>query len=198
MSRPQWCRNRTHILPDTRHHGRCGACVIQNNRRQEAKRSGRPFCDAGHGLVSANVAEDGSCAECARYEALAVQHIPPVPETWLDWAAVSQALLGKPLVRPLSQRELVCLFATLKSRHVEWSRRDIAEWLADNTELPTLTAVYMQHLELIWWRKRDLPDPRITIEQAIFAEVDGDIWAANYRQARDAAAKAAAARQQAA
>lgn len=174
----RWCRSGVHLISTTA--DRCKPCAGQSKCRAIARRAGAPFCAEGHGLVRGNLAVDGSCAECARFlELVADPETPvrPAPSTWLDWAAVVQGLEGRPLTRPLTTREIACLCTTLQER--DWTRADIAAWLDATGVVPAAQERYVEYVLVgVWHRRYGYPDPRITVQQAVYAEADGDLWIA--------------------
>lgn len=172
-----WCRNGAHLIITRQ--DRCKPCLTQSNYRSIARNTGAKFCEEGHALVRKNVAEDGSCTECAAFAVLIndpASPVRPAPATWLDWAAVLQALNGTPLVRPLSTRELACVITTLQSRHPEWTWRETAEWMTASTYIEGVTDQYVKYVMQVWHQRNGYPDPRITLEQAVDAEADGQEW----------------------
>lgn len=146
----------------------CLRCGILAQNRSTAKRTGGTYCENGHGLVGSGVAPDGRCTECVpeAWPAALAKWQPGRPEdTWLDWAAVDQALRGLELVRPLTNYELLCALETLR-RSRGWDRREACEWMRANTHLgPVLPADDLQHAELNWARQRNLA--MLTVTEAI-------------------------------
>src|SRR5690606_15941914 len=98
--------------------GMCSRCLRLRRSELRAQREGKPFCENGHGLAGRNVDRDGNCIECTP---------PPPPDTWLDWAAVYQALSGRRVGRPLTRYEIVCAITTLMRRN-DWTRKEAANW----------------------------------------------------------------------
>lgn len=186
----RWCANRTHLVDREKSHGRCKPCNRQTPLLSKARSTGAKICENGHGLVQRNLAADGSCNECADVEAVIADPtspIRPAPSTWLDWGAVAAALDGRALLRPLSLREVACLLTTLQDRCPERSFRAMIEWVADCTAVK-VSEPYATYILNQWWCRLGLPDPRITLEQAVYAECDGDAWIAEAAQARKDAA----------
>lgn len=182
-----WCRSGWHVIPEGAETARCDACNIQNNYRNIArKRKDGPFCSRGHGLVRGNIGPDGECAECDRYDGLAVRVVPPADPTWLDWAAVHSAINRRPLLRPLTHRELACLITTLRATRPDWTIKEVVDWIASDTEVPAISITFAEFLLVTWWRRKGYPDPRITVEQAMFAEADGAAWIAEAEKAAGA------------
>lgn len=189
----RWCRNVVHRIPAT--FDRCSPCLRQSKYRRIARDTRAPFCRAGHGLVRHNVGLGPGCVECDAFTALIADPatpIRPAPSTWLDWAAVLQAFDGRPLTRPLSQREIACLVATIQDGRPDWILREIAEWLDSSTYVKDVTVGYIQWLHGQWWQRQGFPDPRITLGRAVFAEADGEVWIAQARKAKSAAEAALA------
>lgn len=140
--------------------GQCRRCKRQKWLRLDALKRGLPLCPEGHGLVAANLAEDGSCAVCTP---------PPQPAPlnhWLDWAVVYRALQNEPLVRPLTNYELVCAITTVGRRNSLGPTR-AAAWLRANTRIPISNAD-ADYLMMIWVVRRRLP--LLTVHQAITYE----------------------------
>jgi hypothetical protein len=121
-------------------------------------RTGAPLCEKGHGLVYGGVAPDGSCTECTAAP-------QPPASTWLDWAAVHQALRGQPLVRTLTNYELLCALETLRRRNA-WDRKEACDWMRVNTHLAdALPDDNLQNMELVWAPRNSLP--MLTVNEAI-------------------------------
>lgn len=162
---------RGHLLDD-RVPGNCTRCRRLRNGRTEAIRHGRPLCESGeHALAGWNLGDDGSCIECSDIERLL--RIPPSP-TWLDWAAVHQAIQGLELVRPLTRYEVVCAIHTLATRN-DWSRSEACDYLRRHTRIPEadIPADHGAQTFLMsrWTAKHGLP--LLTVQQAMLAEVMG-------------------------
>lgn len=136
--------------------GRCRRCRKLNVYRGLAERAGAPLCEKGHGLVYGGVAPDGSCIECTAAP-------QPPASTWLDWAAVYQALQGQPLVRHLTHNEMLCALTTLRRRN-GWERTEACDWMRDNTAIP-VPDDNLEWVETVWARRHGLP--ALTVNEAI-------------------------------
>lgn len=149
-------RNHPNTPRDPAPNGRCNRCRQLGVYRSIAKRDGAPVCDNGHGLVHGGVAPDGSCTEC-------VPGAVPPAATWLDWAAVHQALAGLPLVRHLTNYEMLCALTTLRRRNA-WDRTAASDWMRANTAIP-VPDDNLEYIELVWARRHQLP--ALTVTEAI-------------------------------
>lgn len=150
----------------SRNHPQIGDYVDKQNRCKRCKRlwhyrrwaieRGLPLCPEGHGLMLAGVSEDGRCTECEPWS------LAP-PATWLDWAAVHNALDGLRPARELTSYEITCAFATVMSR-LEIGSHDAAAWLRENTLIP-VPDDNGDYLLLRWLRKKNLK--MLTVTEAL-------------------------------
>lgn len=148
---------------------RCRQCKFISDNRHLARRRGYPLCPSGHGLAPGAVTPEGGCLVC--------ENPPPAPaETWLDWVAVEQAIMGRPLIRPLTRYEVVCMIATV-ARRGEIPRSTAADWIRANTAV-TPPEDGGQYDTLVWAPKQGLPV--VTVNGAIGIPLEPDLEIADY------------------
>jgi hypothetical protein len=136
--------------------GRCRRCRQLGVYRGIAERSGAGLCENDHGLVYGGVSPSGECTECTAAP-------QPAAATWLDWAAVYQALQGRPLVRALTNNEMLCALTTLRRRN-GWERTEACDWMRVNTQI-SVPDDNLEWVELVWARRHGLP--ALTVNEAI-------------------------------
>lgn len=141
----------------------CRRCKLLADYRRSAVRLGYPLCPEGHGLIYGGVSPEGLCTECNPGNR-------PPPPRWLDWAAVYNALLGRPLARALTNNELVCALATVIHR-LECGYFEAADWIRDNTRIPVPNDKF-QHLWGVWTVRAGV-EP-ITVYRALSYENEPD------------------------
>lgn len=175
----QLCNKNLHPAPEEGK--RCLLCQRQDSFRRSAETRGYGLCGNNHGQTPGNVTTSGHCSECVRLgwvPGVSEDDIPPA-STWLDWALVHQAMNGKPLVRPLTKREVLCLLTTLRERNPEMENHVLAaEWMNDCTHLVGIYSHYLHYLHREWAANRGPRQFRrlvMTVDQAMHAELDGTI-----------------------
>lgn len=186
------CKNKLHELPANS--TRCRECKRQTDYRRRALLTDAGLCENGHGMVAINVDPNGLCVECLRTRRAGADKVEAPPaQTWLDWALVDQVMNGKPPVRELTKRELLCLAATMRTRHGHTlGDSEIVKHINEHTMVPGIYLDYLKYVQQRWANTkpaRALKYLVLTVDEAAMHEVNDTLddlndWEANLAQAR--------------